>query len=148
VSEKMFYDLRYGGGTTCTTSVQLMTKLIKTRFNPTKWNIYAFYFGDGETSIEDNRSFVKILRNELGANVVNLFGIVEVLHYEGFGDSMKKYVDEQIGKGGLTHVKSVSVDRQADSPWHLNFSDESKRDEEVKKVIKALLGKEQKVESY
>ncbi len=144
VSAKHFYELRYGGGTYCTSSLKLMNKIIKTRYNPIKWNIYGFYFGDGEAFGTDNQEFVKMLRNQLGPNVVNMFGQVEILHYKGFGDSLKDYVDTRQAKGELPHVRNASIDRPENSTWHQVFDDETKRDEEIKRVIKLLLGKDAK----
>ena len=56
VSQEMFYNLRYGGGTRCSSALRLMKKLIapKSKYDPSKWNIYAFYFGDGENELNDN----------------------------------------------------------------------------------------------
>lgn len=144
VSENQFYQLRYGGGTFCTSAVKMMSRLIKTRFNPVKWNIYGLYFGDGESFGTDNVTFTKMLQKELGADVVNMFGIVEILHYEGFGESLKKHIDKKMEEEGnsLRHVRSTSIDRLKDSGWGDPFPDPARRDEEVKKVIKHLLGKD------
>lgn len=144
VSAKHFYELRYGGGTRCTSAVKLMSKIIKTRYNPVKWNIYGFYFGDGESFGTDNTEFVKVLRNQLGPQVVNMFGQVEILHYPGFGESLKAYIDKRIEKGELPHVRNASIDRPEGAGWHEVFADEAKRDEEIKRVIKLLLGKDAK----
>lgn len=143
VSAKQFYDLRYGGGTLCTSSVKLMQKLIKTKYNPIKWNIYGLYFGDGETFGSDNKSFCKSLAGELGPDVVNMFGIVEILHYSGFGESLKKYVDGQVAKGELPHVRSTEIKRPEGNNNYFGevFADEDKRNEEIKRVIMELLGK-------
>jgi uncharacterized sporulation protein YeaH/YhbH (DUF444 family) len=144
VSAKHFYELRYGGGTYCTSAVKLMSKIVKNRYNPIKWNVYGFYFGDGESFGTDNQEFVKVLKNPLGPNVVNMFGQVEILHYAGFGESLKAYLDKHISKGTIPHVRNASIDRPENAGWHEVFADEEKRDEEIKRVIKLLLGKDAK----
>lgn len=144
ISAKNFYELRYGGGTYCTSALKLMNKIIKLRYNPVKWNIYGIYFGDGESFGEDNKDFVKMLKNQLGPNVVNMFGQVEILHYSGFGESLKGYIDKRMEKGELPHVRNTSIDRPPNSSWHDAFVDEDSRNEEVKRVIKELLGKDVK----
>lgn len=146
VSAKHFYELRYGGGTYCTSALKCMNKIIKNRYNPVKWNIYGFYFGDGESFGTDNQEFCKMLRNQLGPNTVNMFGQVEILHYAGFGESLKGYIDKRQAKGELPHVRNASIDRPENSSWHEVFSDETKRDEEIKRVIKLLLGKDAKAQ--
>lgn len=141
VSAQDFYALRYGGGTKCASSAKLMNKIIKDRYNPIKWNIYGFYFGDGETTSVDNAEFAKILKNQLGPDVVNMFGQVEILHYNGYGEGLKAYLDKQIGKGALPHLRNTSVDRQENTGWYASLPDD-KRDEEVRRVLKTLLGKD------
>lgn len=141
VSEKNFYELRYGGGTYATSVLKMMNKIIQTRYNPIKWNIYGFYFGDGETSREDNNEFSKMLRTKLGPDVVNMFGQVEIMHFSGFGDSLKGFLDGQIGKGRLPHVRNTSIERGEGQGWYGSLP-EDKRDEEIKRVIKLLLGKD------
>lgn len=143
VSEKMFYNLRYGGGTIVTSVLKLMSKIVKHRYNPVKWNIYGFYFGDGESFGEDNKHFADILKTKLGPDVVNMFGQVEILHYSGWGDSLKAYLDKRMAKGNLPHVRNTSIDRPKDGGWGVSpFASEEARDQEVKRVIKELLGKE------
>lgn len=145
VSEKNFYELRFGGGTNCSSSVKLMSKIVKDRYNPVKWNIYGFYFGDGETFGADNQEFSKILKNQLGPDTVNMFGQVEIFHFDGYGESLKGHLDAQIEKGELTHVRNVAVNRSEGHLWQ-EVSKEH-RDEEIKKVLKILLGKETKVKA-
>lgn len=140
VSSKQFYELRYGGGTYCTSALKLMEKIISTRFNPLKWNIYGLYFGDGEAFGDDNKQFAKMLQGPIGPNVVNMFGQVEILHYDGFGDSLKRYLDS-VGSKKIPHLRNVSIDRNDNAPWDIGFASEDERNEQVKKVIKAILGK-------
>lgn len=144
VSEKNFYELRMGGGTNVTSALKLMNKIVKTRYNPIKWNIYGFYFGDGESFGTDNQEFVKMLKTNLGPDVVNMFGQVEILHYAGFGESLKAHIDKRQAKGELPHVRNASIDRPEGSSWHEVFANDEQRDGEIKRVLKLLLGKDAK----
>lgn len=141
VSSQEFYGLRYGGGTRCAPALKLMHKIVKDRFNPVKWNIYGFYFGDGETSNDDNARFSKLLQNELGPKVVNMFGQVEILNMPMFGDSLKTYLDKQITKGLLPHLRNTDIPRQDKNSWYYELPPEE-RDKEVRRVIHTLLGKD------
>jgi len=142
VSEQEFYSLRYGGGTYCSSALKLMRKIVETRYDPVKWNVYGIYFGDGESSFEDNREFVRILKKGLGPEVVNMFGQVEVLSWGGFGnDSLKSYLDKHVGREGMQHVRNVEVPRPKGANWDTYWSDEESRDREIRRVLKALLGK-------
>lgn len=149
VSQEVFYNLRYGGGTRCSSALRLMKKLIspKGKYDPSKWNIYAFYFGDGENETNDNANFVKLLKNELGPKSVNLFGLSQVMAYS-YESSLKSYVDKQLEGGKLyaDHCRTTAVDRPKDAPWDW-FQDPANRDEAVKKALKDLLGKGAKSKS-
>jgi uncharacterized sporulation protein YeaH/YhbH (DUF444 family) len=149
LSEKEFFGLRYGGGTYVSSALKMMKKIVKNRYNPVKWNIYGFYFGDGESGQQDNQEFTRILKKELGSNVLNMFGQVEILNY-GFGsgwESLKEYIDKQQAKNPeeLKHVRNTEIKRpqSADDRWNFNssFPDEETRDKEIKRVLKSLLGK-------
>jgi uncharacterized protein len=146
VSQEVFYNLRYGGGTRCSSALRLMKKLIqpKSKFDPLKWNIYAFYFGDGENETNDNSTYTKLLKNDLGPKVVNLFGLTQVMAYS-YESTLKAAVDKQLEQGKLyaDHVRTTAVDRPEGAGWDY-FQDPSNRDEAVKKALKDLLGKHAK----
>ena len=132
VSEEEFYGLRYGGGTKCSSATRHVAKQIKTRYKPETWNLYCFYFGDGENSSDDNPTFVKHLKNQLGPNVVNMFGFTQIFAY-GYDWSLKRYVDEKAA--GVPHVRTTAIDRQGKS----GVLD---RDAEVMRALKDLLGRD------
>lgn len=146
VSQEVFYNLRYGGGTKCSSALQLFTKLIDKggRYPPSKWNIYGFYFGDGENQFGDNLTFCKLIRKDLGPDKVNLLGVTQILHAWQFEDSLKSYVDKQLEQGKLfnDHVRTASVDKAEGAAWHETIKDDEKRDEAIKKALKDLLGKD------
>ncbi len=118
----------------------MMKDAIKERFDPIKWNIYGFYFGDGENTTPDNREIARLLKTDLGPQTVNLLGQVEIMHYKGFGDSLKEYLDTRIKRGELQHVRNTEI--SSDNNW--SISDEE-RDIQVKRVIKQLLGRTQDI---
>ena len=57
VDEETFYNYRYGGGTTCSSALKLITKQFENRYPPDKWNIYILYFSDGDNWGDDNQKF-------------------------------------------------------------------------------------------
>jgi len=142
VSEADFFGLRDGGGTKCSTSFKMMKSIIKERFDPIKWNIYGFYFGDGENTTPDNQEISKLLKSDLGPNVVNLMGQVEIMHYKGFGDSLKEYLDSRLKKGELPHLRNTEV--HSENSWSIS---EEERDRQVKLVLKKLLGRTEEIRS-
>jgi uncharacterized sporulation protein YeaH/YhbH (DUF444 family) len=135
VDEKKFYKYRYGGGTTCSSAIKLISKMFENRFNPSKWNIYLFYFTDGENWDEDNSVFSKTLENEFGPSVANLTGVVQVLPWR-YDDSLKHYLDANCRSPNL---KTVQVGQGG------SISEEG-RDKAIKDAIVGLLGKGNKRE--
>jgi uncharacterized sporulation protein YeaH/YhbH (DUF444 family) len=134
VDEKKFYKYRYGGGTTCSTALKLISKMFENRFDPIKWNIYLFYFTDGENWDNDNDVFIKTLEDDFGPKFVNMVGITQILpwRYEG---SLKQAVDEKCKSNNLrtTQVGNSGV-----------IVSEDERDKGIKDAITDLLGKEKK----
>jgi len=136
VDEKKFYKYRYGGGTTCSTALKLISGMFENRFNPTKWNMYLFYFTDGENWDNDNAVFCKTLENEFSPSVVNMSGVVQILPWR-YEDSLKHYLDANCKAPNL---KTVQVGSGG------SMSDED-RDRAIKDGIVGLLGKVKKPEN-
>lgn len=135
VDQDKFYKLRMGGGTICSSAVKFIAKQFENRFPPIKWNIYVFYFTDGENWAGDNEVFIKTLKEKYPDSVVNLVGITQILamNYEG---TLKKDLDEAIKDGKLDKdvIKTTSIGTGV-----ITFTEES-RNEQVLKAIKSLLG--------
>ena len=106
--------------------------MFENRFNPSKWNIYLFYFTDGENWSEDNENFIKTLKEDFNINVVNMVGVTQVLawNYEG---SLKQIID----KNSFKNVRTTQV---AYDQHTANISEEE-RDKQIKNAIVDLLGK-------
>lgn len=144
VDEDKFYKYRYGGGTACSSCPLLMAKQFEDRFPPEKWNVYCFYFTDGENFDTDNQTFAETLTKNFPPEICNLFAITQILCYN-YNESLKKYLDGVMVK---ENVKMVSVGRER-SPdyisgsWEMPTLTDDERNEEVRRAIKAILGKEE-----
>jgi uncharacterized sporulation protein YeaH/YhbH (DUF444 family) len=136
VDEKRFYKYRYGGGTTCSSAIKLISKMFENRFNPSKWNMYLFYFTDGENWDNDNSVFSKTLEAEFGPDVVNLNGVVQVMPWR-YEDSLKHYLDANCSAKNL---RTVQVGSDG------SMSDED-RDRAIRDAIVGLLGKGNRAEN-
>lgn len=155
VDENRFYRHRYGGGTYCSSAMKLIAKQLENRFPPEKWNIYIFYFSDGENWDNDNEEFCKIIKEQFEPNVVNFIGITQVLswRYEG---SLKHYVDHNIGAnspgGGVLNLKTTDIkepDRDENAVrtmgfggwgWYTPQLSEEERNRQIRRAIVDLLG--------
>jgi uncharacterized protein len=138
VDENKFYKYRYGGGTTCSSALKLIQKMFENRYNPLKWNIYLFYFTDGENWDGDNQQFIKILQEEFNSKIVNMVGITQVLawNYEG---SLKQAID----KSSFSNLKTTQVAYPVHTMPNAQLSDED-RNTQIKSAIIELLGKDSK----
>jgi sporulation protein YhbH len=77
VNEKEFFYKAESGGTYISSGYQKTLEIIRERYNPAFWNIYAFHVSDGDNWVEDNERAIKSA-NEL-CEVCNLFGYAEIM---------------------------------------------------------------------
>ena len=140
VDEQKFYETRSNGGTHCSSCLKLMHKQLENRFPPEHWNLYCFYFTDGENMSDDNPEFLTELENSFKPEICNLFGITQVLS-NNYKDSIKYLVDKKVKSSKtMTNVKTASVGDERD--WDDPFKTLGKiqRNEAVKNAIKIMLG--------
>ncbi len=130
-------------GTTCSSAVKFIAKQFENRYPPEKWNIYIFYFSDGENWSDDNQIFIDTIKNEFTPNRVNFTGIVQVLSYF-YQDSVKWHVDEAIKKGELDaeYVRTVTIgsESQSGDSYQAPTLTEDQRNQQILDGIKKLLG--------
>lgn len=138
VDEKKFYKHRYGGGTTCSTALKLISKMLENRYDPLKWNIYLFYFTDGENWDNDNAVFCDVLEKEFNSRIVNMVGITQIVPWQ-YENTLKSYVDENCK---ITNLKTTQVGSMS------RPMSEDERDAQIKNAIMELLGKGSKKENY
>ena len=151
VDEEKFYKYRFGGGTTCSSALKFITKQFENRYPPEKWNIYVFYFTDGENWGDDNETFIKTLQEEFTPDVVNFTGITQILAYS-YDGSVKHQVDTAIKDGRLDaeYVRTVAIGPESKSPsssgfWSPPTLSEEDRNEQIMNAIKKLLGNPTKI---
>lgn len=135
VSQNKFYRYRYGGGTVCSSALTLIAEQFDNRFPTDKWNIYVFYFTDGENG-EENSDFIKVLKEKFPPKLVNLVAITQVMAYS-YENSLKKSVDDHIANTPDTNVKSTSVGARDTS----SSLSEEELDKQTRQAIIDLLGK-------
>ena len=133
VSEDKFYKYRFGGGTTCSSALKLIAKQFENRFPPNKWNIFVFYFTDGENWNSDNDMFVKILKEQFNEKIVNLFAVTQIYAYDHKGSVMEA-VDNAVLDNILgENIKTTEIPAKAGSS-------EEERNKAILKAIREILG--------
>jgi uncharacterized sporulation protein YeaH/YhbH (DUF444 family) len=149
VDEKKFYNYRYGGGTKCSSALKLISNQFDMRFPPDKWNIYVFYFTDGENWGDDNNTFIKTIEESFSEDIVNLIGITQVLAYDEPG-SLRQFVEDNLDVPNLrtANIGFTDTDPSASASPYMRYSstiDEAERNKQLTKAIKSLLGNNQEV---
>ena len=151
VDEKKFYKYRYGGGTTCSSAMNLIAKKIDTNYPPEKWNIYIFYFTDGENWNDDNNTFCKVIQDRFPENIVNLMGITQVMPYSS-QDSLRDFVDKFFHLDSesplMKNLKTTGIgmkEAAGRTPFHSMYYNvpqltEEERNTQIKQAIVDLLG--------
>lgn len=82
-SEDEFFQVKGQGGTVSSSAFTKVGEIIKTRYNPSRYNIYMFYASDGDNFPEDRSN----ARNSLQsiAEVANYVGYIETALSQGRG---------------------------------------------------------------
>lgn len=139
VSEAKFYNYRQGGGTTCSTVFEKMAEQLENRFPPNAYNIYIFYFTDGDNiNNQDNEKIIELFRTRLSAEFINLIGITQICSW-GSAESIKDYVESR--QKLFTHVATAEIENKSSTRNNL---DEEDRNVQIIDAIKNLLGKQAK----
>jgi uncharacterized sporulation protein YeaH/YhbH (DUF444 family) len=147
VDEKKFYEYRFGGGTHVSSAFVEIAKQLENKYPPHQYNVYIFYFGDGDNWEGDNEKIVDIIKEKLNPNFVNMIGSTQIMPYRKEG-SLHAFFSEAIEKGispdflRLANIGSDTKNANGFGPAPLSDED---RDEQIMKAIKTLLGKERKV---
>ena len=138
VDEEKFYNYRYGGGTTCSSALKFIAKQFENRYPPQKWNIYVFYFTDGDNWSDDNATFINTLKESFPEKDVNLVGVTQILPYN-YNNSVKYFVDNALGSGELNknNVRTTEIAYAGQNPLP-----EEDRNQQILEAIKRLMGKE------
>lgn len=75
-TEEEFFSKGASGGTRCSSVYKLALDIIRERFNPQDYNIYAFHFSDGDNLVSDNEQCVRLIEELL--KVCSLVGYGEI----------------------------------------------------------------------
>jgi uncharacterized protein len=113
VDQEKFYSFEAGGGTKISSAFELTSNIIDSSYPSEDWNMYVFYFSDGENWGEDTSKCVSIL--EQLQLKCNLIGIGEVKGNKQWSDFALK-IEEQINDNVLDQgvVTTCSIDSHDD----------------------------------
>lgn len=132
VDEKKFYRYRQGGGTTCSSAFKHITELMENRFPPQKFNIYIFYFTDGDNSSSDNGKLLDTLK-AFNPSDINMIGITQINPWntsENLFKNLKNNWKSSTGTDDFLKLQDLNC----------SASNKTERNKEVLKGIRFLLG--------
>lgn len=151
VNEEEFYTYRYGGGTQCSSAFRSIADQLENRYPPHAYNVYIFYFSDGDNWGGDNERMLEIINQELGPDRVNMIGMSQICSWR-YEDSVKAFFDSSIKKGKLgdyfrtTYVgpeESRNDSNHGFGNWgYAPELTEEDRNSQIIEGIKALLGRD------
>ena len=77
VDEQTFFYGPASGGTMVSSALQTMSDIVRSRFRPADWNIYAAQASDGDNSISDSALTARLLTEDI-LSVSQFFAYLEV----------------------------------------------------------------------
>ena len=93
VTEKEFFHKVESGGTYISSGYEMALQIIEEKYNPERWNIYAFHASDGDNWSEDNEKAIETA-NKL-CHLCNMFGYIEIMPYF-FNGTIQKLLLERV----------------------------------------------------
>jgi uncharacterized protein len=87
VDEQTFFYGPASGGTLVSSALQAMHEIVRSRFRPSDWNIYAAQASDGDNSISDSEPVARILTDQI-LPVCQFFAYLEVGEAGGYSFEM------------------------------------------------------------
>ncbi|TPE54568.1 YeaH/YhbH family protein [Maribrevibacterium harenarium] len=81
VTEEEFFYSRETGGTIVSSALKLMQKIIKQRYSPDQWNIYAAQASDGDNWDDDSRICQQVMEDGL-IDLVQYFTYIEITPHD------------------------------------------------------------------
>jgi uncharacterized sporulation protein YeaH/YhbH (DUF444 family) len=88
VDEETFFRGTETGGTVISTALEEMLKVMRDRYSPADWNIYAAQASDGDNFHDDMPHCLELLNEQL-LPVCQYFAYIETAHGERFNDTVE-----------------------------------------------------------
>jgi sporulation protein YhbH len=94
VDEEMFFNTSTGGGTYISTALEMALDVIESRYSD-DWNIYPFYFSDGENWDNDNNRAVEKVNDLIKVSRMFYYGQVGATNWATFKKTLEQGVEKQ-----------------------------------------------------
>lgn len=151
VNEEEFYTYRFGGGTQCSSAFKAVAEQLENRYPPHAYNVYLFYFSDGDNWGGDNEKMLEIIQQELGPQRVNMIGMSQICSWQ-YENSVKSFFDKAIKDGRLGDYMRTAYVGPEENKDTSNYGfgnwgyapdmTEEDRNSQIIEAIKSLLGRD------
>ena len=111
VDEDTFFRGTETGGTVISTALEEMLSVVKARYSPADWNIYAAQASDGDNFHDDMPRCMQLLDREV-LPICQYFAYIETTHGERFNDAQETPVWQGYDEAGRRH-KNFAMRRVA-----------------------------------
>lgn len=108
VDQEKFYSYEAGGGTKISSAFELTSDIIDSSYPAEDWNMYIFYFSDGENFSNDTKRCIQLL--EVLQSKCNLIGVGEVKGVTDWADfalSIEEEIDNKVLDEGVITTSSI-----------------------------------------
>ena len=113
VDEETFFRGTETGGTVISSALDEMLRVVRERYSPADWNIYAAQASDGDNFHDDMPRCMDLLANEI-LPICQYFAYIETTHGERFSDSIETPVWH--GYAQVAQSSKVFAMRRVSSP--------------------------------
>jgi uncharacterized protein len=107
VDEELFFATTTGGGTYISSAYEKALEVVDADYPPSQWNIYPFYFSDGENWEDDNKRAVAHARSLAARSRMFYYGQVASTNYATF----MKTISEGLADTGKLVVADIQGER-------------------------------------
>ncbi len=107
VDEELFFATTTGGGTYISSAYEKALEVVDADYPAAQWNIYPFYFSDGENWEDDNKRAVSHARRLAERSRMFYYGQVASTNYATF----MKTISEGLADGGKLVVADIQGER-------------------------------------
>ena len=111
VDENNFFHQGAGGGTIISTGLEKAIEIIKNRYNPSLWNNYVCYSGDGDNYDNDNPKAVKMMKELCELSSLVGYGEIKSGYSSSYESSMMKLFETELkGANNFRKFKITNKD--------------------------------------
>lgn len=107
VDEHEFFYSQETGGTIVSSALNLMVEIMKKRYPPDQWNVYAAQASDGDNWADDSPTCAKVLSEQI-LPYVRYYSYIEITH-RSHQTLWREYesLAQQFGNFALQHIQEV-----------------------------------------